>query len=92
MVGATVKLYATTTSSVGNGYGVAGNLLATTTTASDGSFSFTPSSYTCPAGQQAYITSAAGNTGAFSANNNSLLMAAIGPCSTLDRQHLYLDR
>ena len=89
VVGATVNLYATTTvaspsSSNNYGYGVAGNLLATTTTNSSGGFSFTPSSYTCPAGQQAYITSAAGDTGANTANNNSLLMAAIGPCSTLN--------
>jgi hypothetical protein len=88
VMGATVKLYATTTvaspgSSNNYGYGQAGNLLATTTTSSTGAFSFTFGSYTCPAGQQAYITAAGGNTGANSANSASLLMAAIGPCSGL---------
>jgi hypothetical protein len=79
VVGATVTLYATQS----NGYGGAGLKLASTSTSSNGSFSFIPSSYSCPAGQQAYITSAAGDTGANSANSNSLLMAAIGPCSNL---------
>src|SRR3984885_4601188 len=60
VVGSTVTLYATQS----NGYGGAGLKLASTTTSSNGSFSFTPSSYTCPSGgQQAYITSAGGNTG-----------------------------
>ena len=77
--GATVTLYATQS----NGYGGAGLQLAQTTTDSNGGFLFNASSYTCPAGQQAYVTSAAGNTGANTANANSLLMAAIGPCSSL---------
>ena len=88
VVGAVVTLYATQT----NGYGGAGKVLATTVTASDGSFSFTPSSYTCPGGQQAYITSAAGNTGANIINPNSLLMAAIGPCSSLNgNTYIWID-
>ena len=77
--GATVTLYATQS----NGYGGLGLQLAQTTTDSNGGFSFNASSYTCPAGQQAYITAAAGNTGANTANANSLLMAAIGPCSSI---------
>jgi len=79
VVGATVTLYATQS----NGYGGAGKQLAQTTSASNGGFSFTASSYTCPAGQQAYITAAGGNTGSNSANANSVLMAAIGPCGSL---------
>jgi hypothetical protein len=82
VIGATVKLYATAS----NGYGGAGTLLgtATTTTNSNGGFTF---SLTYPlsncTGQQAYITAASGNTGSNSTNNSSLLMAAIGPCSSL---------
>ncbi|MFT3971901.1 MAG: hypothetical protein QM699_00010 [Amaricoccus sp.] len=45
VIGATVTLYATQS----NGYGGAGLQLAQTTTASDGSFTFNPLSYTCPA-------------------------------------------
>jgi len=71
VVGATVTLYATQS----NGYGGAGLQLAQTTTSSNGGFSFNSSSYTCPAGQQAYITAAAGNTGGNTTNVNSLLMA-----------------
>jgi hypothetical protein len=77
---ATVSLYATQS----NGYGGAALQLGTSTTsAADGSFSFNASSYTCPAGQQAYVVSSGGNTGANAANPNSLLIAAIGPCANL---------
>ena len=84
---ATVTLYATTTtaspsSSNNYGYGVAGQVLGTATTDSGGNFSFS-SPTACPAGQQAYIVSAGGKTGANSANSAALLMAAIGPCSSL---------
>jgi hypothetical protein len=84
---ATVKLYATTTiaspSSANNyGYGGAGQLLNTTTTDSNGNFAFTTGT-ACPAGQQAYIVSNGGKTGTNSANSAALLMAALGPCSSL---------
>jgi hypothetical protein len=85
---ATVTLYATSTvaspsSSNAYGYGQAGTVLGTATTNSMGAFTFT-SPGTCPAGQQAYIVSAGGYTGSFSASNSAaLLMAAIGPCSSL---------
>ncbi len=84
IVGATVTLYATAS----NGYGGAGNQLAQTSSGSDGSFTFNAAGYTCPAGQQAYITSAGGNTGANAANLNSVLMAAIGPCANLSASSL----
>jgi len=88
VVGATVTLYATQS----NGYGGAGLQLAQTTTSSNGGFSFNSSSYTCPAGQQAYITAAAGNTGGNTTNVNSLLMAAIGPCSGLSAStYVWID-
>jgi hypothetical protein len=86
-VGATVTLYATTTtaspsSSNNYGYGVAGQVLGSTTTTSGGNFSFS-SPTACPSGQQAYIVSAGGKTGTNSTNNAALLMAALGPCSSL---------
>jgi hypothetical protein len=87
VVGATVTLYATTTENSpasGNnyGYGEAGTVLGTATTGTGGDFSFTGSGETaCPAGQQAYIVAAGGNTGAGPTNPAALLMAALGPCS-----------
>jgi len=88
---ATVTLYATTTvtpaissdgTSTNNyGYGVAGQVLGSTTTDSNGNFTLTGVASSCPAGQQAYIVSAGGNTGTNSPNSAALLMAALGPCS-----------
>jgi hypothetical protein len=85
--GATVTLYATKTtaspSSANNyGYGVAGQSLGTATTNSSGVFSFS-SPTACPAGQQAYIVSAGGKTGTNATNSAAVLMAALGPCSSL---------
>jgi hypothetical protein len=85
---ATVTLYATKTtaspsSSNNYGYGVAGQVLGTTTTDSGGNFAFSSGGTTCPAGQQAYIVSAGGKTGANSTNSAAVLMAALGPCSSL---------
>ncbi len=84
---ATVTLYATKTtaspsSSNNYGYGVAGQSLGSTTTDSNGNFSFS-SPTACPAGQQAYIVSAGGKTGTNSTNSAAVLMAALGPCSSL---------
>src|ERR1035441_6605165 len=85
--GATVTLYATKTtaspSSANNyGYGVAGLVLGTATTNTSGGFSFS-SPAACTVGQQAYIVSAGGKTGANSTNSAAVLMAALGPCSSL---------
>jgi hypothetical protein len=85
---ATVTLYATKTtaspsSSNNYGYGVAGQALGTATTDSGGNFAFSGTETACPAGQQAYIVSAGGKTGTNSANSAALLMAALGPCSSL---------
>ncbi len=80
IVGAAVTLYATQS----NGYGGQGLPLATTTTDGDGTFSFNPSSYTCPSGQQAYVVIVGGNTGGNIDNANSMLIAAIGSCSSLN--------
>jgi hypothetical protein len=88
VIGATVTLYATQTSA----YGGAGLQLAQTTTDNNGGFSFNASSYTCPAGQQAYITAAAGNTGGNAINANSLLMAALGPCANVSNSaQIWID-
>ena len=85
VIGATITLYATTTvasPAAGNayGYGQPGTVLGSTTT--DGSGNFTISgAATCTAGQQAYIVSTGGHTGANSSNTAALLMAALGPCA-----------
>jgi hypothetical protein len=65
------------------GYGVAGQVLGTATTNSSGNFSFSGTETACPSGQQAYIVSAGGKTGTNATNNAALLMAAIGPCTSL---------
>jgi hypothetical protein len=89
--GATIKLYATGSA----GYGSAGTLLATTTSASDGfgSFQFSQvvsggtgpggNSYSCPTpGSLLYLIANGGNTGGGSPNGASTLLVGIGPCST----------
>jgi hypothetical protein len=54
----------------------------TTTSLTNGTFSFS-SPTACPAGQQAYIVSAGGKTGTNATNSAAVLMAALGPCSSL---------
>jgi hypothetical protein len=83
IVGATVTLY-TTTSDPGDSYGSGGTLRAysNAVTASDGSFSFNPPTYTCPSNQQAYITVSGGSSGS-STNSQILELAGIGPCGSL---------
>ena len=98
--GSTVKLYA-----VGlTGYGSPGTLLATTTSATDGSASFafqqvasggtgpTGSSYTCPTmTRELYIIASGGNTLGTGTNNNSaaVFLTAVGPCG--GAANLFLD-
>ena len=90
MIGAAVTLYATSTvmspsSSNSFGYGQAGTILGTGTTNSSGQFSITRNSNSCT-GQQVYIVAAGGNTtapGTTNSNTAALLMAAIGPCSSV---------
>jgi hypothetical protein len=83
--GATVNLYVTTTAATG--YGQAATLVGTSGTDVNGVFTISPSATTtnCPAGQQAYITSASGYPSGSSAltNNSTLLMAALGNCSNI---------
>jgi hypothetical protein len=86
--GATVKVIA-----AGNaGYGSAGTVLATTTTDSSGNFTFGPGSgntYSCPASNSAtasqmlYITASGGQPTTGVTNTASVLMAALGDCSTV---------
>ena len=80
VTGATVTLYASGDSN-GNsaGYGV-GNALQTAVSDSSGSFQFA-GGYTCPANQYAYVVATGGKTGSNAVNSNSILMAALGPCS-----------
>jgi len=85
VVGAEVIIYATTST----GYGVGAQLQEATQvgasthqdTSSTGNFSFT-GGFTCPAGAYAYIVAYGGNSGAGN-NPNSVLMAALGACSSL---------
>jgi hypothetical protein len=77
VIGATVKLYATTSS----GYGAAPMLLGTAVTGTNGGFSFV-SPAACAAGQQAYVTASGGNPGS-GTNPNYLLVAALGPCANV---------
>jgi len=86
IIGATVKLYATTST----GYGT-GSFLEEATqkgssvgqdTDSGGAFIFA-GPVTCPAGQFAYIVSSGGNTGANAVNPNAVLVAALGRCEDL---------
>lgn len=81
--GATVNLYVT--SSAATGYGQAGTLIGTSSTDVNGGFTISPSatSINCPAGQQAYITSAGGYPSGSPglANNSVLMMAALGDCA-----------
>jgi hypothetical protein len=86
-----VNLYATVANATAGtaGYtssGTAGvNLLASVTAGSDGSFSFSKATYSCPGGAYAYIQAVGGNPGLMTAPASSPidLVAAIGPCSGL---------
>jgi len=95
LVNATVKLYATGsssggTSSTNTGYGVGTELAEATQqgasahqdTSATGTFTI-PDGYDCPAGQFAYLVSTGGSTGGSSANSNSVLVAALGRCEDL---------
>lgn len=83
--GAAVTLYVTSISATG--YGQAATVIGTGSTDVNGNFSISPSATptNCPAGQQAYVTSAGGypsGTPAL-ANTSVLLMAALGNCNTV---------
>jgi hypothetical protein len=77
--GAAITLWETQTSS-SSAYGSAGKSLATATTGLDGGFTFS-GTYTCTSTEYVYITATGGNTGGNTANNQSLLLAALGSCS-----------
>ncbi len=85
-----IALFATTsaapTGSAAPGTLYGNNLtpIATTTSDTNGNFSFT-SGFACPAGQQAYLVSTGGNPGLTATTDNSaiFLVAALGPCSGL---------
>jgi hypothetical protein len=83
--GTTVNLYVTNPAATG--YGQAAILIGSATTNAAGQFTIgnpaTPAN--CPAGQQAYLTSAGGYpVGSPSLRNNSaLLMAALGDCANV---------
>jgi len=85
-----IALFATTSAapagSAAPGTMYGGNVtpIATTTSDTNGNFSFT-SGFACPAGQQAYLVSAGGNPGLTAGTDNAaiFLVAALGPCSNL---------
>ena len=86
IIGATIKLYATTST----GYGTGSFLKEATQqgasvgqdTNSGGGFTIA-GPITCPAGQFAYIVSSGGNTGGNAVNPNAVLVAALGRCEDL---------
>jgi hypothetical protein len=81
--GATVTLYVTSPSAAG--YGQAATVIGTGSTSATGGFTISPSANAtnCPAGQQAYITSAGGyqSGSPLLVNSSVLLMAALGNCN-----------
>jgi len=77
IVGGLVTLYNTTTAP----YGTGGSQIATTTTGSDGQFSF-GSILSCTSGQEVYITISGGNSGTFSTNPQILELAGLGLCGS----------
>jgi hypothetical protein len=82
VTGATVTIYATgDVSGNSTGYGV-GTALQTATSDAGGNFTFA-GGYTCPAQQYAYVVAYGGKTGSNAVNSNSILMAALGPCSSI---------
>jgi hypothetical protein len=90
--GAAITVYVTTSAATttNGGYGqppatAGANVIATTTTGADGSWSVTlPSgSQACPTGQFAYVVASGGKTGSNTANTSSLLMAPGGSCASL---------
>ena len=97
IVGATVKLYATGSSSPGtatDGYGV-GTFLAEAAqegtssgqdTNANGDFIFN-TTYTCPAKQFAYVVVSGGNPGG-GVNTSAVLVAAVGRCEDLSSSTL----
>jgi hypothetical protein len=81
IVGATITLYTTTTTS--GVYGGAATNQTHTTTDGSGSFTFTlpTGAAVCPAGEYAYVTATGGSSGA-GANSTIALMTPIGACNT----------
>jgi hypothetical protein len=85
IVGATITLYVTSNSATA--YGSGATSIGTATTSSTGSFTVSPTATAalCPAGSQAYLTSAGGYEGSVTTalNTNVLLVAALGDCANL---------
>ena len=89
ITGAALYLYATDTTGT-TGYGAGATQIERTVTTASGQFKF-PTAVTsaggtpnCPAGSFVYMISEGGNTGANAANNNSVMLAALGPCVGFD--------
>jgi len=85
VTGSTVTIYVAGVNTPGtsSGYGSGATPIATTTTDSNGNFSFSSVPYTCPTpAQQAYIVSYGGNPGLSGTvdNTNLAMMTALGTC------------
>ena len=91
--GAQISLYAVTTSETDLSPAVsADNESAITTATTDDNGNFTiPYGYECPtADTEMYLVSTGGNAGG-GTNDNLALMAALGPCSTLDASRIVVN-
>lgn len=86
--GSTIQLYTVGTSGVGS---TSTPLIAgTVTTGADGSFSLY-NTFNCNSATQVYIVATGGNAGA-GTNSAISLMAAIGPCTSIDSStHIHID-
>lgn len=75
------------------GYGANGSQLVSTTTGADGTFSFDPSSFTCPNPDvPVYAVASQGAPGGVGSNNPSLkLSAALGTCGALATTFLNIN-
>jgi hypothetical protein len=74
--GATMNLYQTGTT----GYGAGATVIATTSTNSNGGFTFP--AFSCTTGTQLYITSTGGNPGG-GTNTNAILMSGVTSCANV---------
>lgn len=87
VVGSTISVMAMGTS----GYGSNGTVLASTTTDSNGSFSFAPGAYSCPqSNTPVYLVGIGGNSG-YGNNGASVEAAALGTCSNAKQSFVVMN-
>ncbi len=87
VAGATISVIAMGTS----GYGSTGTILASTTTDTNGNFTFSPGAYTCPQSDTpVYLLGIGGNAGAGN-NGSAVLGASLGTCSNAQQSFVILN-